>query len=116
LQQNLGLEIQRNSADYDFGTTNSASYEKTIYSPIDERNLMNLGRKNASIENSSTFYNEPFSDDDSCSPRLNVKTKKQADDRTESIALGIFFFTLSQGSDSLNGFFVGKHECYKPEE
>jgi hypothetical protein len=45
-----------------------------------------------------------------------VKTKKQADDRTESIALGIFFFTLSQGSDSLNGFFVGKHECYKPEE
>ncbi|XP_046642045.1 discoidin domain-containing receptor 2-like [Daphnia pulicaria] len=86
--QNLGLEIQRNSADYDFGTTNSASYEKTIYSPIDERNLMNLGRKNASIENSSTFYNEPFSDDDSCSPRLNVKTKKQADDRTESIALG----------------------------
>lgn len=90
MQQNLGLEIQRNSADCDFGTTNSASYEKTIYSPIDERNLMNLGRKNASIENSSTFYNEPFSDDHSCSPRLNVKTKKQADDRTESIAIGIF--------------------------
>ncbi len=107
MQQNLGSEIQRSSANYDFGTTNSASYEKTIYSPIDERNLMNLGRNNACIENSSTFYNEPFSDDDSYfSPRLNVKTKKQTDDRTESIALGIFILHFTKVATV--SYFFGK--------
>lgn len=50
---------------------------------------MNLERNNSSIGNSSTVYNEPFSEDDSCSLRFTVKTKKHVDYPNENMALGI---------------------------
>jgi hypothetical protein len=76
--------------DLDLGITNCVSYGKTIKSPIIEPFQTNLERNNTSVENSSTVYNEPFSDDDSCSLSFTVKTKKQhVDYPNENMTSGI---------------------------
>ncbi|XP_045034749.1 discoidin domain-containing receptor tyrosine kinase B isoform X1 [Daphnia magna] len=64
--QNLGLVAEHNKLETHFGTLNYSNHEPAIYSPIGQLNATDSGRNGSSTENSSTVYNEPFSDD-SCS-------------------------------------------------